>query len=153
MNEQIQVCIQVSAGSCERRIYNEKTLELLRTQVLQVPYPYAYGFILETDSGDGGNLDCYVITSEKLAAGAIVTCEPLGLIVQYENDELDYKIIATLAGEERILDDAIYLELKEYMLNSFAQFPGMRIRVGPLQSRQDALDLIQASQSSAEISG
>lgn len=145
MSELIQVCIQVAAGSCERKIYNEKTLELLETRQSGLPYPYAYGFILGTHAQDGGNLDCYVMTSEKLPSGVVVTCQPVGLVAQYEGDELDQKVIATLPGETLLIDDALYQQLKGFILTSFADCPEMIIRVGPLLPRQAAIDCIQAS--------
>jgi len=144
-NEQIQVCIQVSAGSRERKVYNEKTLELLRVSNSRTPYPYAYGFILDTDSTDGLNLDCYVISAENLASGTVVTCEPVALVDQYEDDEIDHKIIATLPGEGLVFDGAAYQRLRDFIITAFAEFPHIRIGVGPIQSRQAALDCIRAS--------
>lgn len=140
----IKVCIQVAAGSCERRIYNEKTLEYLETRPGSLPYPYAYGFILDTNAEDGGNLDCYLITREKLKAGAIVACEPFGLLEQYEGEEVDYKILATLPGEEVQASEELHRELYEFIQAIFSNFPDGVVRVGPILPLQAALDHIQA---------
>ena len=55
----IQVLIQAIAGSYEKRLYNEKTLEYRGTRHVSRPYPYAYGFVLGTHAEDedaGGHL-------------------------------------------------------------------------------------------------
>ena len=95
----IKVLIQVEAGSRDRRLYNEKTLEFKGTRRVSVPYPYPYGFIIGTMSDDGENLDCYVISRDRLMAGSIVHCEPIGLLEQVEGDEVDHKILAAMPGQ------------------------------------------------------
>ena len=45
--------IEVDAGTNQRPIYNEQTLEYIKTKTVYKPYPYAYGFLLNTISGDG----------------------------------------------------------------------------------------------------
>ena len=145
MVDPIKVLIQTAAGSCERRLYNEKTLEYKETRRLSCPFPYAYGFILDTTADDGGNLDCYLITREKLAPGTIVTCEPVGLLEQYEDDEVDHKILAALPGEQVALDQALHQELQDFIARLFSGDPGMRVSVGPLLPRQAAEQHIRAS--------
>jgi inorganic pyrophosphatase len=41
--------------------------------------------VIGTDSGDGGNVDCYVITNRTLKTGQIVECDPIGLMEQFED--------------------------------------------------------------------
>src|SRR5262245_8044317 len=96
----IKVCIEVEAGSCEKHRYNEKTLEYQGTRWSARPYPYPYGFILGTRAADGDNVDCYLITTERLQAGTIVECEPIGLLEQDEDGEVDHKVLAALPGQD-----------------------------------------------------
>ena len=139
----LKVLIQVSAGSCEKKIYNEKTLEYKGTRRISQPYPYPYGFILETSAGDGDNLDCYLITREKLQTGAIVACEPVGLLEQHEDDEIDHKILAVLPGQVFAMDENLLKELQYFIYAVFTQYPHIKIQVGPLLSREAALEHIQ----------
>jgi inorganic pyrophosphatase len=149
MSDLIKVCIQTAAGSYERKVYNEKTLELLETRRSRVAIPYAYGFILDTHSPDGGNLDCYVVTREALTAGDILDCEPVAMLVQYEGDEVEAKIIATLPGESPVIDDAFHQALSDYISAAFAAYPEITVRLGPVLSRQAAIDQIQAARAEA----
>ncbi len=86
----IQVLIQVTAGSCDKHFYNERTLTYLETRRGCRPYPYPYGFIIGTSAADGDCVDCYLITNDRLTAGTIVECEPVGLLLQDEDGEVDH---------------------------------------------------------------
>ena len=70
----MKVFIENEAGSNQKNLYNEKTLEYRKTVGVSRKYPYPYGFILETTSGDGDNLDCFILTEKKLKTGSIVNC-------------------------------------------------------------------------------
>ncbi len=80
----MKVFIENEAGSDQKNLYNEKTLEYRKTVTVSRKYPYPYGFILDTSSGDGDNLDCFIITDKALKSGQIIECEPIGLMEQLE---------------------------------------------------------------------
>jgi inorganic pyrophosphatase len=143
----IQMLIQVAAGSCDRKIYNEKTLEYLGTRPGGLPYPYPYGFIIGTSAEDGACVDCYLITSDPVTSGAIVECEPAGLLLQDEGGEVDHKVLAVLPGQDVTLGLEVQQKLQEFIYAIFAGASDMMIRVGPLLSRDAALDHLQKSAS------
>jgi inorganic pyrophosphatase len=139
----IQVLIQVAAGSCDRKIYNERTLEYLETRSGSRPYPYPYGFVVGTSAEDGACVDCYLITSEKVSAGAIVECEPIGLLLQDEAGEMDHKVLAALPGQEAAMGPELLQEMQTFICAIFAGHPELRVRVGPILPREAALDHLQ----------
>jgi inorganic pyrophosphatase len=139
----IQVLIQVAAGSCDRKLYNESTLEYLETRHGSRPYPYHYGFIVGTSAADGDCVDCYLITGDKVMSGSIVECEPVGLLLQYENGEVDHKILAVLPGQDVTLGPELLQELQEFIYAAFARYPDMEVRVGPILPREAALSHLQ----------
>jgi inorganic pyrophosphatase len=141
----VQMMIQVARGSCDRKIYNERTLEYLRLGRGSQPYPYPYGFIIGTNAEDGGCVDCYLITTDEVTPGTIVECEPVGLLLQDENGEIDHKILAVLPGQEAALGPELLQELQEFIYAIFAKAPDMKVRVGPILPRQAALDHLQNS--------
>ena len=138
----IQMLIQVAAGSCHRKIYNERTLEYLETRPGSRPYPYPYGFIVGTSAEDGARVDCYLITSDKVTSGAIVECEPVGLLLQDEDGEIDHKILAAIPGQAVIVGPELLQELQEFIYAIFAGYP---VRVGPILPREAALEYLQTS--------
>jgi inorganic pyrophosphatase len=140
----IKVCIEVEAGSCEKHRYNEKTLEYRGTRRSSRPYPYPYGFILGTRAADGDNVDCYVITKQSLKSGTIVACEPIGLLEQDEDGEVDHKVLAAMPGQAVEVGQGLLQELRDFIYTVFTQFPDVCVRVGRMLPREAALHHIQA---------
>jgi inorganic pyrophosphatase len=141
----IQVLIQVAAGTCDRRIYNERTLEYMETRPGSEPYIYPYGFVVGTSAADGACVDCYLITSEKVRAGSIVECEPVGLLLQDEDGEIDHKVLAALPGQVVVAGPELEQELRAFIYSLFG-VAAMKVRVGPLLPREAALEYLQKSQ-------
>ena len=139
----IKVCVQVAAGSREKHRYDEKTLEYKGTSRVSRPYPYPYGFILGTNGADGDNLDCYLITHGPLQAGTIVECEPIGLLEQDEDGEIDHKVLASLPGQEVEIGQKLLQELRDFIYAVFTQYPDVSVRVGDILPREAALHYIQ----------
>jgi inorganic pyrophosphatase len=137
----IQVCIEVAAGSCERHRYNEQTLEHLGTRRASRPYPYPYGFILGTRAADGASVDCYIITNASRPAGTLVECEPIGLLEQDEDGEVDHKVLAALPGQHIELGQGLLQELRDFI---YAVFTPGHVQVGRMLPRQAALQHMQA---------
>jgi len=139
----IKVLIQVGAGSRDKKLYNEKTLEYKRTSRISRPYPYAYGFIIGTSAEDGDSVDCYLITKDKLKSGTIVECEPIGLLEQDEDGEVDHKVLATIPGQDVELGEGLLKELRDFIYTVFAQFPEVHISIGRILPQEAALHYIQ----------
>jgi inorganic pyrophosphatase len=142
--DMIKVCIQVEAGSRDKKFYDERTLTYQGTRQVSQPYPYPYGFIIGTNAADGDCADCYVITHKKLKPGTIVECEPVALLEQYEGEEADHKVLAALPGQEVALGEKLLKELQDFIYAIFAAYPDVNLRVGPILPRQAALNYIQA---------
>jgi inorganic pyrophosphatase len=141
----LRVFIENQAGSRRKNIYDECTLAYLRTDKVSRAYPYPYGFVIGTRSGDGDCVDCFVLTAAKLATGSIVECEPIGLIEQVEDGEIDHKVLALPIGEEFALDDSVFTAIKEFINGVFAHVPGKRMQIGRLLPRADAEAYVRVS--------
>jgi inorganic pyrophosphatase len=94
----MQVFIENEAGSRRKNIYDERTLRYLRTVDVSASYPYPYGFVIGTVSGDDDAVDCFVLTAEPLVAGTTLECDPIGLLEQLEDGEIDHKVLAVPSG-------------------------------------------------------
>ena len=140
----IKVCIEVEAGSGEKHLSNEETLEYKGTRRVSRPYPYPYGFIIGTRAADGDNVDCYLITNESLQSGAIVEGEPIGLLEQDEDGEVDHKVLAAMPGQDVEIGQGLLQALRDFIYAVFAQFPDVCVRVGRMLPREAALHHIQA---------
>ena len=134
----MRVFIENEAGSRRKNIYDERTLAHLRSVEVSAAYPFPYGFVLGTVSGDGDAVDCFVLTETVLASGTTVECEPVGLIEQIEDGEIDHQVLAVPRGSEARLDDTAVAAIKAFIAGVFAHVPGKRMDIGRLLDRSAA---------------
>ncbi|MBI4599520.1 inorganic diphosphatase, partial [Candidatus Uhrbacteria bacterium] len=136
----MKVFIENEAGSNQKNLYNEKTLEYRKTVEVSRKYPYPYGFILETTSGDGDNLDCFILTKQKLKTGSIVECVPIGLMEQFEDGKEDHNVLATLKDESAEVNPEVKEKLTEFVSHVFDHRKGKVITVGNFYYKDEAED-------------
>ena len=139
----MKVFIENEAGSTVKHEHNEKTLELKSTTTVSRAFLFPYGFVLNTTAEDGDNVDCYVLTGRKLRTGEIVDCEPVGLMEQVEDGEVDHKVFAHLVGEPQVLNDAQKAALVEFAKHVFDHIPGKRMEIGRFLDRKAAVDYLE----------
>jgi inorganic pyrophosphatase len=146
--------IENEAGSDQKNLYNKKTLEHKKTVKVSRKYPYPYGFIIDTTSGDGDNADVFIITDHPLKSGQIVECEPVGLMEQIEKswdesrgdmEEIDHNILAVLQGANQdIVSDEIKARLTDFVLHVFDYVRHNKNRVGSFLDKQEASKYIES---------
>jgi len=146
----IKVFIENEAWSDQKNIYDEKTLRYEKTVTVSREYPYPYGFILNTTSGDGDNLDCFVLTDKKLKTGEIVECKPIAMMEQIESSwrepgvkEEDHNILAVLEGENFKIDDTSKDKLSEFVSHVFDHLPDKKVKVGNFLDEKKAIEYIE----------
>lgn len=139
----MRVFVQNEAGLDQKHLHNEKTLKYKGTRRVSRPHPYPYGFILNTTSGDGDNLDCFVITDQELKSGDIVDCEPVGIMEVFYNGKEDHKVLAILNGEKTQIDSKVKQELSDFVNHIFDYMKEEVMVVGKLLGREEAIANIQ----------
>jgi hypothetical protein len=128
--ERVRVVVEVTAGSNLRHTYDEHTLELRSVREVASRYPYPYGFVMDTVSEDGDAVDCFILTARPLAAGIPTEAEVIGLVEQFENGEVDHKILAGLPGDAVTLDPGRRRALRRFVRSLFDPYPWVHVRVG-----------------------
>lgn len=134
----MQVFIENQAGSRRKNIYDERTLKHLRTVDVSASYPYPYGFVIGTTSGDGDAVDCFVLSSQPVVAGTTLECDPIGLLEQVEDGEIDHKVLAVPAGTSATIDETVVAALKEFVSGVFSHVPDKRMEIGRLLGKEAA---------------
>jgi len=142
----VKIFIENEAGSNIKNLFNEETLEYRKSVEVSADYPFPYGFLLNTKSGDGDNLDCFVLTKKPLKSREIVEVEPIGMFEEIENGEEDHKILAILAGELWEIDKKLEQTLRDFSVKVFSHLPSKKKVVGRFLGKTDALHLIENSQ-------
>ncbi len=138
----MKVFIENEAGTDQKNLYNEKTLEYKKTVTVSRGYPFPYGFILGTTSGDGDNLDCFIITEKKFKTGEIVECEPIGIMEQIEDNKEDHNILAKLVSEEASVSEKVKEDLTEFVSHVFDHRVGKVVKVGRFLNKEAAEEYI-----------
>jgi inorganic pyrophosphatase len=138
----VRVFIENEAGSFVKHLHEEKTLKLKGTTRVSRAYPLPYGFVLETSAEDGDNVDCFVLTAKPLRSGEIVDCEPVGLMEQIEDGQVDHKVLAALPGEEVKLDLKTRQSLIEFASHVFDHVPDKNMKVGEFRDQKAAADYV-----------
>jgi len=138
----LKVFIENQAGSFVKHLHDETTLELKGTTRVSRPYPLPYGFVIDTSAEDGDNVDCFVLTRRSLHTSEIVECEPVGLMEQIEDDEIDHKVLAVLPGEEHSLDPETQRALVEFTRHVFDHVAGKKMQVGEFRGREAAIEFV-----------
>jgi inorganic pyrophosphatase len=87
----ISVFIENPAGTAFKHCFDEKRRVLESVRAVSRPYPYHYGFVLNTNAADGDNLDCFVLTQRKLATAAIKSA--LSEFVSHVFDHIEGKTV------------------------------------------------------------
>lgn len=144
----MEVFIEAEAGSRQKGMYDEETLERHGIRRALYPYPYPYGFVLGTRTRDGDRVDCYVITKSKLAEGTTARCDPIGLLEFTEDGEVDHKVLASPCGETPQVDERLRRELEHFITGIFSAYPEMEVQVGRLLPKEAAIRHIEASATS-----
>ena len=148
----MKVFIENEAGSDQKNLDNEKTLEYKKTVKVSRKYPFPYGFILGTTSGDGDSLDCFVITKQKLKTRQMVECEPIGFMEQIEDGKEDHNILARFPGEKVVVDEEIRNKLTEFISHVFDHKVGKVVKVGRFLGKEEAEKYIEQCLDSARAS-
>lgn len=130
MPERVRIVVEVTAGSTLRHTYDEHTLELRSVREVASRYPYPYGFVMDTVSEDGDAVDCFILTATPLAVGIPTEAEIVGLLEQFENGEVDHKLLAGLPGEAVVLDPDRRRALRRFVRSLFDAYPWAHVRIG-----------------------
>ncbi|MGI9422774.1 MAG: inorganic diphosphatase [Hyphomicrobiaceae bacterium] len=138
-----QVFIENEADSATKRTYDETTLQLLKTEQVSRRYPYPYGFVTGTLSGDGDSVDCFVVTNEVLRSGDLVNCRAVFLLEQNEDGDVDHKVIATLAGSSDVIGERELASIRSFIASVFSHIPDKKIELGSLHGASEAARFIR----------
>ena len=141
----MKVLIENEAGSLIKHLYDERTFKLMSTRKLQRAYPFPYGFIIGTESGDGMCLDCFLLTRNAIPSGEIVEAEPIAMFEQIEDGKEDHNILAVPVGQRFELTAEIQDVLRDFVMNVFADVRGKSMTVGRFLGKEEALSLIAGS--------
>jgi len=144
----IKVFIECEAGSDQKNVFDEVTLEHKESFTVSRKYPYPYGFIQNTKSGDGDCLDCFVLTDKILKVGEIISVEVIGMMEQFETRDgttkEDHNILACLPSEVVSVTEELQNILSKFISHVWDHREGKKVEVGKFGSKAEAIGLIDS---------
>lgn len=123
-NPEINVIIEVPAGSSQKYAYSEQYSASVLTRSLanNLTFPFNYGYIPQTKSGDAAHLDAFVISSGPIPAHVVVPSRPIGLIEVTDKGERDNKIVAVTIGDKNFEKVNSWEDLPEELRKKLTDF-------------------------------
>ncbi len=102
--ESFNVIIEVSKGGAKKYAYDSEMEAVKLKRVLYdcLVFPFNYGFVAQTESGDGRHLDAFVLSTHPLTHGTVVSCRAIGMLKMVDRSKQDNKIIAVPVMENRL---------------------------------------------------
>lgn len=94
----------IPMGSRIKYEYREEIPGIVLDRMLhsEVRYPGGYGFIPQTNAGDGDPLDVLVLLETPLFPGTVLEVQPVGVLRMLDDGEDDDKIVAKPVDEPRL---------------------------------------------------
>ena len=119
----------------------------------EMEYPFNYGFIPNTMSGDGDPADVLVLSSKSVASGGVIPARPIGMLEMEDEAGIDNKIVAVPMGkiDQKFKDyndiSDIPQETKDDLKYFFENYkksePGKWVKIKDWKGKQEALAEIQ----------
>jgi len=121
----------------------------------EMEYPFNYGFIPNTMSGDGDPADVLVLSSKPVMPGVVIPCRPIGMLEMEDEAGIDNKIVAVpLAKVDQKFKDYNDIsdipqktkdDLKYFFENYKKLEPGKWVKIKDWKGRKEALEEIKRS--------
>jgi inorganic pyrophosphatase len=149
----VKCIVEIPKGSRNKYEYDPESggIKLDRFLSSSVVYPTDYGYLPETLSEDGDELDALICVSEPTFPGCIVICNPIGLFDMEDEHGVDAKVLCVPCDDPgwntlECLED-VPVALRDEIMHFFAIYkelePGRVSKVRGWRDRDDALEEIE----------
>ncbi len=125
--EEINVVIEIPGGSSPVKYeFDKESGALFVDRFMQVSmnYPCNYGFIPNTQAGDGDPCDVLVLVDMPVVPGCVIRARPIGVLIMEDEAGNDEKILAVPIEKEHpyYTDIKSYTDLPEIILHKIKHF-------------------------------
>jgi len=126
MSNTVNVQIEIGLGQSVKYEIDHKTNKITCDRFLHGPfrYPFNYGYILNTLSGDGDPLDAVVLCKPTLQAGCYIECKIIGALITSDEKGRDEKILLVPITkiDPSSIDIQNYTDIDNYTLKEIKYF-------------------------------
>jgi len=125
----LNVVIETPAGSHYKYAYDIQLdiFKIKKILPLGTFFPFDFGFIPNTEGGDGDPLDVLVITDQKLFPGTLLSCRPIGVLTATQtegkkNKQRNDRIISVADSSINYADVKTIRDLNKGMIGEIENF-------------------------------
>jgi inorganic pyrophosphatase len=129
----VNTVVEIPKGSTLKVEWDRKRAAFMldRVEPSIFPKPCNYGFIPQTLSEDGGELDALVVTDEPLSTGICLEAKVIGVLNFKDDGEGDYKIVVVPADDRNTGDrintvDDLGERWKQQVVYHFAHYKDLK---------------------------
>ena len=148
----ILVYIEISKNTTVKYEFDKDLNCLICDRVLSTPFvfPFNYGFIPNTMSGDGDPIDAIVYMDEPLIPGSYIKCRIIGCLETADEKGEDAKLILVptkkvcpmTSNIENVDDLPIqFIEKVTYFYQHYKDLEKKKVTIGKLLDKDDAISI------------
>lgn len=140
----VEAIVEIPKGSRNKYEMDHATgtIHLDRVLFSSVHYPADYGFIPNTDGGDGDPLDVLILVEEPTFPGCRVQVRPIGVLLMRDDKGVDEKILAVPVADPRFDGVEDISQVQKHWLaeieNFFATYKLLEKKETHVESWQDS---------------
>jgi inorganic pyrophosphatase len=153
--EEINVYIEIPAQSNIKYEVDSETGALMVDRFLHTAsfYPFNYGFIPQTKTGDNDPLDVIVLSEYPVVPCSLIRCQPIGVLLTEDEAGEEEKIIAVplekidpLYGKETMetLNESTKNKIKHFFETYKTIEPGKWVKIKNWGNAEEAKEIIKA---------
>lgn len=155
--EEMNVIIEIAQGSSVKYEMDKESglLKVDRFIHSAMVYPFNYGFVPGTMTGDGDPLDVAVLSAQPVIPGCILPARPIGMLDMEDESGIDTKIIAVPAknvdpwyaeiDDIEAIDKHTLNEIKHFFSHYKELETGKWVKIRQFGSKAEAMEAIQKS--------
>jgi inorganic pyrophosphatase len=148
---EILVHVEISKNSRVKYEFDKEFNMLICDRVLPVPFafPFNYGFIPNTLSGDGDPLDVIIYMEEALVPNSLIKCRIIGALETTDEKGEDVKLICvplkTISFNEKHIEDIddihdYFIEKIKYFYTHYKDMEkGKQVKVGRILNKDESI--------------
>lgn len=153
--EEVNVIIEIPKGSSVKYEFDKESGAIFVDRFLytEMEFPFNYGFVPGTLSGDGDPVDVMVLSTKPVVPGVVIPSKPIGMLEMEDESGQDSKVVAVPTekinppfGKYTDVSD-IPNEIKEDIKHFFENYkktePGKWVKVKQWKGKQVALEEIR----------
>ena len=156
LDSEILVFIEIAKNTNIKYEYDKELNAIICDRILYTPFsfPFNYGFIPNTLSGDGDPLDALVYMEQPLVPGCYIKCRIIGCLETVDENGEDAKLIlvptkkvSPFEADINTIDDLpkIFLEKVTYFYKHYKDLEKKHVQIGRLLGKDDAIQIYNNS--------